>query len=91
MAFQLTPYNNVALTASTPLQLTAGPGHYNLTLVSAEVVYIKNANTVSASDAASFPIPANVPVTITIWGPTGIWVVAAAAGNVGALLTPRVQ
>ena len=33
MAFQLTPYNNVALTASTPLQLIAGPGHYNLTLV----------------------------------------------------------
>lgn len=87
----LTAYNTIALAASTPLQLTAPAGHWNLTMynASAGALYISNANTVGAN-ATSFSLPANQPITITIWGPTGVWVSSGAAtGTVSAMLQPR--
>ena len=90
MAVQLNPYNNVALAASTPTQLAASSGWWNLTLIAtAAGTYIKQNNTVAAADPASFPLPANIPVNLVIWGPSGIWALATAAGNLGALLTPQ--
>jgi hypothetical protein len=88
----LSPYNNVALGAATATQLIPpGPaGHYNLTLIAtAAGIFIKNASSVAVADVASFPLPANVPVTIVVSYPSGIWAISTAAANLGALLTPR--
>jgi hypothetical protein len=89
----LQPYNNIALALTTATQLVPPPPNgprWNLTLVApAAGIYVKNANTVSASDAASFELPANVPITFVVAAPAGLWVYASAAGPLGALLTPR--
>jgi hypothetical protein len=91
MATPLGPYNTIALAASTPQQLTGPNGHWNLTLFnsSAGAIYVSNSNTAGAN-ATSFDLPPNLSVTITIWGPTGVWVSSGAAtGTVSALLQPR--
>lgn len=88
----LTPYNTIAVPIGAATQLVAPPGHYNLTLLNMGTapVFIKNASTASASDAASFGLPVNVPCTLVIWGPDGIWIATgASAGSVSALLQPR--
>ena len=87
----LKAYNSVTLASGTPQQLTAPTGHYNLTLfnTSTGAIYISDSNSVGAN-ATSFDLPTNMAMTITIWGPTGVWVSSgAAAGTVSAMLQPR--
>lgn len=90
-ATQLGPYNTITLAASTPQQLVGPAGHYNLTIYNSGTgaLYISGANTVGAN-ATSFALPANLSVTIVVWGTTGIWVSSgAAAGSASVLLAPR--
>ena len=91
MATPLNPYNTITLASGTPQQLTAPSGHYNLTLFNSSTgsIYLGSSNGVGAN-ATSFTLPTNQSITLTIWGPTGIWVSSgAAAGTVSALLQPR--
>ena len=91
--FTLNPFNSLALAANAADQLIAGTGHWNLTLLNTgtAALYVKNAATVGAADTASFTLPPNIPMTLVIWGPTGIWVLSTAAGTVSVLLQPRDQ
>jgi len=87
---QLQAFNNVALAAGAPTNLVdAWQGHCNYTfLATAAGAYIKGAPNLAAADPGTFPLPANIPVTVRVWGPSGIWVLSTAAGNLGVLVTP---
>ena len=86
-------YNDVALPAGTPTQLAAGLGHWNVTVINTGTapIYVKQAATVAASDPASFTLPPNIPMSFVIWGPTGFWMLSAAAGTASVMITPRGQ
>jgi len=90
--FALQPFNNIALGAATATNLIppGSAGRWNLTLTAgAAGVYIKGASSVAVNDPASFPLPANTPMTFVVTAPGGIWAISTAAANLGAVLVGR--
>lgn len=86
---QLQPYNTLTLAANTATQLTTPQGTWTVLILNLGPgnLFIKGANTVSATDPASFELPINLSLTLLVNG--SIWIAADAAGKASVALIPR--
>lgn len=88
----LNPFNNLSVGVGTQYNLVAaGPGHYTFNILNtgtAEIA-ISNAATVGMADPASYLLPPNLSVALTVWGPSGLWVAAGAAETISVALIPK--
>ena len=90
MAITLQPYNTISLSAGTPTQLV-GPlsGHYWIQILNQGGGNVGVADTSAASGGSgAFTLLPNLSVTPYVYGPSGIWVNAAAASQISVALMP---
>jgi hypothetical protein len=94
-AINLQPFNTIALTTAAQQLTIPSGGHFYAQILNLGPgnMFIKNAGTVAAGDAASFELPLGLTFTPYVQGGAnvtgGLWVCADAAGKCSIALVPR--
>lgn len=88
MAITLQKFNTVDLAAGAPTQLVAGSvGNWTFQLLNLGPGALEVSD--DSGMSSYFTLPVNMSLPVSAWGPEGVWVSAAEAGQVSVALLPR--